>query len=306
MQTSLTRALKVNCTTTLFFARLGTTTKNELEKFCNLYGPVKDITMMIDNETQKAKGCAFVKFMTHEDAQKCVNEAPHKNANDATRRGWVIEWAKSSAIKENDLDKTTIYISCLNELNHNEEALHEKFSKYGDIEKISIPENNKARIAFIRFKSMENAAAAINGENGKLWMGKLLVVEFSETIQSKRARRQKATLKKQNQISHKSVYQFNSNYSYHPQPSHRATKSSTSVSVENIQIIPSHSSNNSFSHSTSPIRDPPYHKHSSSQPFPTYDNPIPYPSYSDEDEDTTELPIFRELSSPASEINQHY
>ena len=57
------QAVKVNCTTTLFFARLGTTKEEELKQYCERYGKIKDLTLIIDKETNKTKGCGFVKFL---------------------------------------------------------------------------------------------------------------------------------------------------------------------------------------------------------------------------------------------------
>ena len=227
MSTSLSRALKVNCTTTLFFARLGNLKPEDLKAYCEQFGPVKDVSIIYDPETQKSKGCGFVKFMTHEGAQRCLQEAPAVNQTDPVRRYWVVEWAKSSQIKETDLDKTTIYVTGLSVRNSSEACIRGKFGIYGEIEKVTVVDNAKGVFAFVKFRSMESAAAAINEENGKSWCGNLIVVEFSETIQSKRSRRQKATLKKQSQQPRSPRSTGAASKQHHPPPTHRASKSST-------------------------------------------------------------------------------
>ena len=195
-QQSLKEAVKVNCTTTLFFARIGSATKEELIEYCEQFGPIKDISLMIDSETQKPKGCAFVKFMKYENAERCINDGNKMNRQDSSRKNWVIEWAKSSQIKEENLDKTTIYITNLNERTKSEEKIEGKFSEYGIIERITLVENTKGIFAFVKFDKVESAVDAINKENGTEWEGTRIVVEFSEAMESKRNRRQKATMKK--------------------------------------------------------------------------------------------------------------
>ncbi|ENY59847.1 RNA recognition motif domain containing protein [Entamoeba histolytica HM-1:IMSS-A] len=309
---SLEKAIKVNCTTTLFFARMGSIKKEELKQYCEQFGPVKDISMMVDTETQRPKGCGFVKFMTHEDAKLCVEEAPKRNRNDPHKRNWVIEWAKSSQIKEGDLDKMTIYISNLNQQNDNEDMIRQKFSVYGNIEKVTTIENSKGMFAFVKYEQMESAIEAINKENGKEWCGNLIVVEFSETIESKRNRRQKATLKKHCQSStllphtsqNQSYVQITSPKQKHipSEPVHRTSKSYTnSLPPQQLDLLFSTpTSARHISQSSSPTTEmfSTHHYNLSHQ----FNHVSPFDALTpDNDKETSDLPIFRELVSPASE-----
>ncbi|ELP92111.1 RNA-binding protein, putative [Entamoeba invadens IP1] len=307
-QGSLERAIKVNCTTTLFFARLGNVRKDELKCYCEQFGPVKDISVMVDQDTQKPKGCGFVKFMTHEDAKRCVEEAPKKNKGDPIKKNWVIEWAKSSQIKEGDLDKTTLYISNLNKETNVEDMLRAKFGMYGVIEKITRIENAKGSFAFVKYDKMESAVEAINKENGKWWCGNLIVVEFSETIESKRSRRQKATMKKQfstHQINQSHTLPEAKAYDDKSEAStHRATKSYTQ-SLSSQQLDGLFHIQDGFFTSQSPSPKSTAissHKHTTSQPFDKHINSIsPFDMLSPRDNDDSEsLPIFRELVTPSN------
>ncbi|EKE39364.1 hypothetical protein ENUP19_0364G0003 [Entamoeba nuttalli] len=186
---------KVNCTSTLFFARLGAIKQQELRQYCEKFGDVKDVTIITDSKTMKSKGCGFVKFVNHVSAKKCL-DASQKHI-DPSKKGWVVEWAKSTQIKEIDLDKFTLYITGITKEICTEEKLRNKFSKYGQIESITIPTvNGTVQYAFICFSTTEAAANALNNENGTDWDGNVLVVEYSEATESKRIRRQKASMKK--------------------------------------------------------------------------------------------------------------
>jgi len=186
---------KVNCTSTLFFARLGTIKQPELRAYCEKFGDVKDVTIITDPKTMKSKGCGFVKFLNHLSAKKCL-DASQKHT-DPTKKNWVVEWAKSTQIKEIDLDKFTLYITGVTKEICTEENLRERFGRYGQIESITIPTvNGNVQYAFICFATTEAAAAALNAENGSDWDGNVLIVEYSEATESKRIRRQKASMKK--------------------------------------------------------------------------------------------------------------
>lgn len=297
-QQSLERAIKVNCTTTLFFARLGQLSKDELKEYCEMYGPVKDVSIMFDPTTKKHKGCGFVKFVTHEDAKRCVEEAPQRNKNDPAKKNWVIEWAKSSQIKEGDLDKRTVYISNLTPANNSEDLLRRRFEEFGPIEKITNIENMKGSFAFIKFERMESAVEAINRVNGTEWMGSRIVLEFSETMESKRTRRQKATLKKQFMTSHKPVYsQQMDHISLNEQPvCHRATRSYTqALSQIDVSTIPAivyrhHSQTVSPIEIDTAAQTEPNHTN-------TYISSLSFSSSEDED---TDLPVFREIIGSSS------
>ena len=192
---SKTETTKVNCTSTLFFARLGTLKQQDLRAYCEKYGDVKDVTIITDSKTMKSKGCGFVKFVTHIAANKCLEAS--QNHCEPGKKPWVVEWAKSTQIKEKDLDKFTLYITGITKEICTEENLRERFSKYGQIESITIPTvNGNVQYAFICFSTKESAADALINENGSEWDGNMLSVEYSEATESKRIRRQKASMKK--------------------------------------------------------------------------------------------------------------
>lgn len=181
----------MNCTTTIFVARIGNKTENTIRKIFSYYGEVLEVTILKDGE--KNKCCGFIKFKRIDDAVRCVNEAKEKKGVFKFNKKMIVEWAKSSQIKESDLDKTTLYITGMDYCT--DEYIYEKMSPYGQINKITIPKTDQNYI-FVKFEHEEDAQKAKEGEDGQRWNGKRIVIEYSEAQSSKRNRRQKATMKK--------------------------------------------------------------------------------------------------------------
>lgn len=181
----------MNCTTTIFVARIGNKTENTIRKIFSYYGEVLEVTILKDGE--KNKCCGFIKFKRIDDAVRCVNDAKEKRGVFKFNKKMIVEWAKSSQIKESDLDKTTLYITGMDYCT--EEYIYDKMSPYGQISRITIPKTDQNYI-FVKFEHQQDAEKAKLGEDGKRWNGKRIVIEFSEAQSSKRNRRQKATMKK--------------------------------------------------------------------------------------------------------------
>ena len=181
----------MNCTTTIFIARIGNRTENTIRKIFSYYGEILEVTILKDGE--KNKCCGFIKFKRIDDAVRCVTEAKENKGVFRTNKKMIVEWAKSSQIKESDLDKTTLYITGMDSCT--EEYIYEKMSPYGQITKITIPKTDQNYI-FVKYEHEEDAQKAKEGEDGQRWNGKRIVIEYSEAQSSKRNRRQKATMKK--------------------------------------------------------------------------------------------------------------
>ncbi|KAL7715153.1 RNA recognition motif domain containing protein [Entamoeba marina] len=169
---------------TLFFARLGNTMKGEeLKRICQEYGSVEDVTI--------SKGCAFVKFLTTDDAEKCLSDFQYFQ----NEYQWIVEWAKSTQIRDSDLDKKTLYVTGLIYKNAEETIVYDYFSEYGLIEKVTVVKRDTdfPPYAFIKYCDERSAQNALRSENGKDWDGTQLVVQFSETLESKKSRRIRKT-----------------------------------------------------------------------------------------------------------------
>jgi len=97
------------------------------------YGSVESVTIIKNHQTQKSKGCGFVKFIYREDAMDAFLGLKNNY------RKWVVEWATSS----NDpdalgVDKFNIFIGGLNPVLVTKQALEERFQLYGPIENTTL------------------------------------------------------------------------------------------------------------------------------------------------------------------------
>ena len=63
----------------LFVANLPRqTTEDELKEFFSKIGPVKEVKIIMDRETNQSRGFGFVVMSTQEDAQKAIDELNKK------------------------------------------------------------------------------------------------------------------------------------------------------------------------------------------------------------------------------------
>jgi len=199
---------------TLFIAKISRQMQDDqLKEIVEEYGEVESVTIIKNHQTNRSKGCGFVKFSFREDAAHALSELKEK------QRKWVVEWATSNNDPENlKVDKNNIFIGSLNPQEISEELLSEHFSVYGDIESITLINredinNNEQNFngvqsnqtddlnsstsrprnafAFIRYKEQEHSAAAIQAENGKEWLGNKLRVQYCESKEMKNKRRAK-------------------------------------------------------------------------------------------------------------------
>lgn len=205
---------------TLFIAKIPRHMQaNQLKEIVEEYGDVESVTIIKNHQTNKSKGCGFVKFSFREDAAQALVELKEK------QRKWVIEWATSNNDPESlRIDKSNIFVGSLNPQEISEELLKDHFGVYGEIESATLinrEENNdpssfgnspvpnsasqssngedpnvsrpRNAFAFIRFKDPEYSAAAIEGENGKDWLGHRIRVQYCESKEMKNKRRAKHT-----------------------------------------------------------------------------------------------------------------
>ncbi|KAL7716495.1 RNA recognition motif domain containing protein [Entamoeba marina] len=305
------KGMKVNSTSTLFFARLGAVKQHELKQYCEQFGHVKDVTIITDSKTMKSKGCGFVKFLSHASASRCL-DVSQQHHSENTKKSWVVEWAKSTQIKEIDLDKYTIYITGLTPRTCTEESIRLRFNCYGTIEKITVPmANGQLPYAFIRYVTDDAAAKAIHSENGKEWDNSILIVEYSEAMESKRIRRQKASIKK---LGFASLFpslpitpvcsplipmSMESEEESENESEESSEESSESNSTENEAFTPTEGYGEDdildilLSHSNSPMG------FSISKPTSPFWDPI---DEIGEPEDSSDLPVFRELRDSQDSI----
>ncbi|PRP82616.1 hypothetical protein PROFUN_04921 [Planoprotostelium fungivorum] len=188
---------KAKVNRTLFIAKMEKSiTSAELRDLMESYGRVDHVTIIKNHQTNKSKGCGFVKFLTRDDAIKA-----HSSMK-ANKQRWVVEWATSN----NDpdalgIDRNNIFIGGLNPVTTTKESLMERFSAYGKIDSISLVNKEsdpteeetesgvRSAFAFVRFNDSKSSGMAIEQQNGALWNDKRIRVQYCESQEMKTKRR---------------------------------------------------------------------------------------------------------------------
>lgn len=193
------RVEKAKVNRTLFIAKLSQISSAQLREIVEKYGPVDNVTIIKNHQTNKSKGCGFVKYRFREDAMEAF--AGLKTA----QKKWVIEWATSA----NDpdalgVDKLNIFVGGLHPVHVTKENLQERFEDYGNLESVTFvnrtgqldaPEDttepgSRSAYAFLRYSDADSAARAIEQENGAEWFERRIRVQYCESQEMKMKRRQ--------------------------------------------------------------------------------------------------------------------
>eukprot|EP00026_Physarum_polycephalum_P004277 Phypoly_transcript_04294.p1 GENE.Phypoly_transcript_04294~~Phypoly_transcript_04294.p1 ORF type:complete len:546 (+),score=93.93 Phypoly_transcript_04294:324-1961(+) len=186
---------------TLFIAKLSRNTTNiALREQAQKFGPVESVTIIKNHQTNRSKGCGFVKYTYREDAMDAF--VGLKNVN----HKWVIEWATSTNDPDTlGVDKFNVFLGGLNPDEVTKESIEARFSEYGEIETVSLVNKDDeideaaslgpaslgphSAFAFVRFADPAASAAAIEAENGAEWLGRRIRVQYCESAEMKNKRR---------------------------------------------------------------------------------------------------------------------
>jgi len=189
------RVEKAKVNRTLFIAKMSRNLNNQkLREIVEAYGPVESVTIIKNHQTQKSRGCGFVKFVYREDAMDSFLGLKNQN------RKWVVEWATS--VNDPDMlgvDKYNIFVGGLNPLLITKELMEERFGAYGPIESITLINHDdittegdvppRSAFAFVRYKDPSSSVSAIEQENGAEWLDRRIRVQYCESPEMKNKRR---------------------------------------------------------------------------------------------------------------------
>jgi RNA recognition motif-containing protein len=137
------RVEKAKVNRTLFLAKFSRLlTNQELRALAEEYGPVENVTIIKNHQTNKSKGCGFVKFVFREDAAAAIAGIKSR------MKKWVVEWATSA----NDpdilgVDKCALFVGGLNPHLITKEMVEERFGRYGKLDAVSLvnPLSNRSQ-----------------------------------------------------------------------------------------------------------------------------------------------------------------
>jgi RNA recognition motif-containing protein len=119
----------------------------------------------------------FCKFVYRQDAINAF-------ANLKNQQGWNIEWAQNledeySNIPEVTIDKYSVFVGHLDPT-INKEELISRFEEHGKIREAILVNRPLSNFAFIKFKTKEAAAAAVEKENHSIFNNKTIHVQYRE------------------------------------------------------------------------------------------------------------------------------
>ena len=100
---------------TLFIRNLPFTTDDEsLKEFFGAFGPVRYARVVLDHATERSRGTAFVAFHRQEDADACLQKAPHSQPTPyqirTKEKGRSKLTSKQSILEDTNLDQSGRYI----------------------------------------------------------------------------------------------------------------------------------------------------------------------------------------------------
>eukprot|EP01113_Clastostelium_recurvatum_P044055 TRINITY_DN7391_c0_g1_i5.p1 TRINITY_DN7391_c0_g1~~TRINITY_DN7391_c0_g1_i5.p1 ORF type:complete len:516 (-),score=22.36 TRINITY_DN7391_c0_g1_i5:71-1618(-) len=190
---------------TLFLAKMNRSmTAQDIREALAPYGNIESVTIIKNHQTNRSKGCAFVKFQFREDALSAFTGLK------ASGRKWIVEWATSSNDPEAlGLDKFSVFIGGLNPAGVTKEMIVHRFGRYGEIESVTLVNKSddgsladamvvgtesaqaaKSAFAFVRYVNPASSIAAIEYENGAEWIDRRLRVQYCESTEMKSKRKQ--------------------------------------------------------------------------------------------------------------------
>ncbi|KAI8612608.1 hypothetical protein BC830DRAFT_1170920 [Chytriomyces sp. MP71] len=147
---------------------------SQVEADFSSFGHIEDFQPLRYRDTGEPKGVAYVKFFSRADAIRAFLDL-------RKRPRWSIEWAKQQD-RNTELDKKSLFIGKLNKDTITEDLLHDKFSPYGEIERIQLfnHTNSKHAFAFVRYASDNDAELAIDELHGSRWLDHIIKVQYRE------------------------------------------------------------------------------------------------------------------------------
>ncbi|KAI8391821.1 uncharacterized protein BYT42DRAFT_611005 [Radiomyces spectabilis] len=169
--------------------------RQEVEATSSVYGKIEDITVL---QARSRNQCAFVKYCYRDDAIRAFLSL---HTPEFMQR-WCVEWASNLDLNSSDIsaiktDKSSIFVGNLSEAITDGE-MYSRFGHYGSIVHLRVirkPTHGRKRVfAFVKYAKEEEAAAAVDNENGVLLDDRQLRVAYREHHESSWSRQQRNPL----------------------------------------------------------------------------------------------------------------
>jgi len=176
--------------------------ETDLFPYFSKYGAMEDVTIIRDKHTGQHRGCAFVTFISKEQAELCEEEMHNQFTFPGGKRPVQIRPASrnESGNKVNMDTENKLFVGMLPR-NIAETTIRELFGPFGEITGVYLIRSNdgiKKGCAFVKFAHRESAIAAIDALNDTITLEGVqrpLIVKFADTKSQKRARQYHASLR---------------------------------------------------------------------------------------------------------------
>lgn len=177
------RCEKARVNRTLYLQLINTgITEKTMKKLLTKFGEIERLVAVNDNfnainSGKSAQKNWFCKFVYRQDAISAF-------ANLKSKANWNIEWAQNledeySNVPEVTIDRYSIFVGHLDPRISKEELI-ERFEKHGKIKEAILVNRPLSNFAFIKFKTKEAAASAVESENHSMFKFKTIHVQYRE------------------------------------------------------------------------------------------------------------------------------
>ena len=159
-------------------------TEKIMNKLLTRFGEIEKLVTLDNN----AKVVDDVNPKTHYNTWYCKfkyrQDAISAFANLKTKRNWNVEWSQNiedeySNVPEVTIDKYSIFVGHLDPRISKDEMV-ERFEQHGKIKEAILVNRPLSNFAFIKFKTKEAAAAAVERENHSMFKYKTIHVQYRE------------------------------------------------------------------------------------------------------------------------------
>ncbi|XP_078170743.1 flowering time control protein FCA-like isoform X2 [Carex rostrata] len=165
-----------------------TATEEDIRPLFEEHGNVIEVAFIKDKKTGEQRGCCFVKYTTHEEAERAIR-ALHNQYTLPGEHGPVqVRYADGERERHGQFQgaaENKLFVASMNKQATPQE-IHEIFAPYGHVEDVYIMRDAMKQsrgCGFVKFASRDQATAAMNDLNGNFVMrgcDQPLIVRFAD------------------------------------------------------------------------------------------------------------------------------
>ncbi|KAJ4791961.1 FCA protein [Rhynchospora pubera] len=165
-----------------------TATEEDIRPLFEEHGNVIEVAFIKDKKTGEQRGCCFVKYSTHEEAERAIRALHNQYTLPGEHNPIQVRYADGERERHGQFQgaaENKLFVASMNKQATSQE-IHEIFAPYGHVEDVYIMRDAMKQskgCGFVKFATREQAAAAMNDLNGNFIMrgcDQPLIVRFAE------------------------------------------------------------------------------------------------------------------------------